>query len=188
MEENEDPNIVPGPENLTGGNGGNNTAILAQGGVVNGDNIFLKVSGKAVAFSTSHQISVETNSESRAYKPSGAANASAAALFEEKVIKGLSVSISINALASLNPAEYGYADLLAAQLAGQTVEVQNYVRQADMQASGVTPFMTGNFIIKSLQLNADTKADSTMTIQLENAGAVYVTANAFGVYPYTQTL
>jgi hypothetical protein len=70
--------------------------------------------------------------------------------------------------------ESSYAMLMGYWAAGNSVTVQCYQR-----GSSDSPYMTGEFVITSLERTDPAEDDSTYSIQLENDGAVTFDTSAF---------
>lgn len=141
-------------------------------GYVNGSDLLLKVAGKAVGHSTSHTTTFSSETKDRAVKPVSTA-AIAAGLFKDKTVTGLSVSVSAEGLRFYGETENGFKTVLGKWKVGSAVEVAAYEREGD-----TAPYMSGNFVIASIEETAPANDDATYSISLESTGAVTITDSA----------
>ena len=145
---------------------------MAKNGYINGSDILLKIGGKAVGHCTTHSATYSSETKDRAVKPVASATVSAS-LWKGKGVTGLSVSISADGLRNYDETEGGFKTLLAAWVAGQAVQVIGFERESD-----ATPYLSGNFVITSLEENDPAQDDATYSISLENDGVVTFTPSA----------
>lgn len=141
-------------------------------GYINGSDLLLFVGGKAVGHCTTHTTTFNSETKDRAVKPAASAPISAG-LWKAKGVTGLAVSISAEGLRHYEEAESGLATLLAAWKTGAPVEVKCIEREND-----TTPYLSGSFVITSLEEGAVSQDDATYSISLENSGEVTVTESA----------
>ena len=141
-------------------------------GFCNGSDMLLYVDGKAVGSCTSHSTSFASETKERAVKPVASASI-ASGLWKKKGIIGQSVSITAEGLVFYNETENGFADLLAAWKAGKSVDVKCMERE-----NSDKPYLTGKFVIASLERTDPAQDDSTYSISLENDGEVTVDPTA----------
>lgn len=141
-------------------------------GYINGSDLLLFVGGKAVGHCTTHTTTFNSETKDRAVKPAASAPISAG-LWKAKGVTGLTVSISADGLRHYEEAESGLATLLAAWKTGAPVEVKCIEREND-----TTPYLSGSFVITSLEESAAAQDDATYSISLENSGEVTVTESA----------
>ena len=134
--------------------------------------MLLYVDGKAVGSSTSHSTSFASETKERAVKPVASASI-ASGLWKKKGIIGQSVSITAEGLVFYNETENGFADLLAAWKAGKSVDVKCMERE-----NSDKPYLTGKFVIASLERTDPAQDDSTYSISLENDGEITVDPTA----------
>lgn len=137
-------------------------------GFCNGSDMLLYVDGKAVGSCTSHSTSFASETKERAVKPVASASI-ASGLWKKKGIIGQSVSITAEGLVFYNETENGFADLLAAWKAGKSVDVKCMERE-----NSDKPYLTGKFVIASLERTDPAQDDSTYSISLENDGEITV--------------
>lgn len=134
-------------------------------GYCNGSDMLLYVGGKAVGHCSSHTTQVKSETKERAVKPVASAPMSAG-LWKGKGVVGLSVSISADGLRFYQETENGYAEILALIKAGASVEVKC------MERGGTTPYLSGNFVVASLDSTDPGQDDATYSVSLENDGEV----------------
>lgn len=150
------------------------TNPTSTNGYQNGSNLLISVGGKAVGHSTSHTYSFSSETKDHAVKPPMRDTSTTASLYKDKVVTGLSSSIKADGLIYIGESETTFAELLAAWSQGLPVEVKAFKRNTN-----TAPFISGKYIITSLECNAPGNEDATYSISLENAEAVTVTpANA----------
>ena len=141
-------------------------------GFCNGSDMLLYVAGKAVGSCTSHSTSFASETKERAVKPVASASI-ASGLWKKKGIIGQSVSITAEGLVFYNETENGFADLLAAWKTGKSVDVKCMERE-----NSDKPYLTGKFVIASLERTDPAQDDSTYSISLENDGEITVDPTA----------
>ena len=134
--------------------------------------MLLYVDGKAVGSCTSHSTSFASETKERAVKPVASASI-ASGLWKKKGIIGQSVSITAEGLVFYNETENGFADLLAAWKTGKSVDVKCMERE-----NSDKPYLTGKFVIASLERTDPAQDDSTYSISLENDGEITVDPTA----------
>ena len=140
-------------------------------GYCNGSDMLLYVDGKAVGHCTSHSTTLTTETKDRAVKPVATAEISAG-LWKGKGVTGLSVSISAEGLVFYEEAESGYKTVLSKWKAGQSVDVKCMERESE------TPYLTGKFVITSLERTDPAGDDATYSVSLENDGEVTIAESA----------
>jgi predicted secreted protein len=134
-------------------------------GYVNGSDLLLKVGGKAIGHCTTHTTTFNTETKDRSVKPVASASISAG-LWKGKGVTGLGVSISFEGLTNYEETEGGFKTLLNAWKTGQPVEVVALERES------TDPYLTGSFVIASLEQSAPAQDDVTYSGTLENSGEV----------------
>lgn len=144
----------------------------AKTGFCNGSDMLLYVDGKAVGSSASHSTTFSSETKERAVKPVASASL-ASGLWKKKGIIGQSVSISAEGFVSYEESENGFAKLLAAWKAGKSVDVKCMERE-----NSDKPYLTGKFVIASLERTDPAQDDSTYSISLENDGEITVDPTA----------
>lgn len=113
----------------------------------------------------SHKISQKAELKTRLTKDTDSSD------WEEKEIKKLSVTITVDGLVAVKEGAFGYDSLDEAQLAKKTVKVR-YGAKAD-QLKG--KYKEGLFIIESLEQTSPAGSeDTTYSATLVNTGAVKV--------------
>lgn len=141
-------------------------------GYCNGSDMLLYVNGKAVGHCTTHTTTITSETKDRAVKPVASKSISAG-LWKNKGVVGLSVSISAEGLVFYQETESGYKSCLSLIGKGQSVEVKCMEREKTEQ-----PYLTGNFVIASLERTDAAQDDATYSISLENDGEVTFDENA----------
>lgn len=133
-------------------------------GYVNGSDLLLKIGGKAVGHCTTHTLTFNSETKDRAVKPA-AANSYSAGLWKGKGVTGLSISISAEGLRFYGETENGFSEISALWGAGQSVAVLAFEREGD-----ATPYVSGNFVISSIEETSPAGDDATYSINLESDG------------------
>ena len=137
-------------------------------GYVNGSDLLVSIGGKAAGHCTTHTPTYNTETKDRAVKPASTASASAG-LWKEKSVTGLSVQVKVEGLRFYADQESGMKDLLAKWKVGSTVELKGFARSAD-----ASPYMSGNFILSTLEENAPAGDDTTYSATFDNSGEVTI--------------
>lgn len=135
-------------------------------GYCNGSDMLLYIGGKAVGHCTTHTTTINSETKDRAVKPAASKGISAG-LWKNKGVVGLSVSISAEGLVFYQETESGYKSCLAMIAKGQSVEVKCMERE-----STDTPYLSGQFVVASLERTDAAQDDATYSISLENDGEV----------------
>lgn len=135
-------------------------------GYCNGSDMLLYIGGKAVGHCTTHTTTINSETKDRAVKPAASKGISAG-LWKNKGVVGLSVSISAEGLVFYQETESGYKSCLAMIAKGQSVEVKCMERE-----STDTPYLSGKFVVASLERTDAAQDDATYSISLENDGEV----------------
>ena len=151
---------------------------MAKQGYVNGSDLLLEINGKCVGHCTSHSTTFNSETKDRAVKPLSTA-AITKALFKGKGVTGLSVSISGEGLCNYDESELSFKDLIVAWKTAMPVSVKAYERKDTSGGTTPTPYLTGSFVITSLDHSAPAEDDATYSISLENDGEV--TINEAGI-------
>lgn len=131
---------------------------------INGSNLLLSVGGKALGHCTTHTLTFNTESKEHAVKPL-ASLAESSGLWKEKTITALSVSISGEGFRFNGETENGYEELAKLWGTGAAVEVKAFKRGSDSD-----PYLSGDFVITSIEETSPAQDDATYSISLENAG------------------
>lgn len=147
-----------------------------KSGYANGSDMLLYVGGKPVGHCTSHSVTINSETKDRAVKPVASQSLSAG-FWKDKSVIGLNVSISAEGLVFYNETEGGYRSALAQIGKGQSVDVKC------MERESTTPYLTGRFVITSLERSDAAQDDATYSISLENDGEVTFAPTALSEYP-----
>lgn len=131
---------------------------------INGSDLLLSVGGKAVGHCTSHTLTFNSETKDRAVKPA-ADRSKSSGLWKGKGVVGLSISISAEGLRFYNETENGFDEMAANWGAGTSVEVKAFEREGDE-----TPYVSGLFVIASIEETSPAQDDATYSISLENDG------------------
>jgi predicted secreted protein len=140
--------------------------------VLDGTDLILSVGENALGYSTGCKISTSTETGERVTKEA------ASGKWKEKYVKSFSESISADGVVLVD--ETGkptYDELKAMQTAGKPVTVNYAVRDGSSREGKTTGGYTGEYIITSLELDAQAGDDSKYSISLENSGAVTKVGN-----------
>lgn len=138
-------------------------------GYVNGSDLLMSIDGAACGHCTSHTTTYNSETKDRAVKPAATEAAENAGLFKEKTVTGLSVQVKCEGLRFYSETESGLKALLAKWKVGGVVELKGFVRGSD-----ASPYMSGNFIIASLEEGAPAGDDTTYNATFDNTGAVTI--------------
>ena len=141
-------------------------ATTTKIGYCNGSDMLLYIDGKAVGHCTTHTTTINSETKDRAVKPAASKGISAG-LWKNKGVVGLSVSISAEGLVFYQETESGYKSCLALIGKGQSVEVKCMERENTDK-----PYLSGKFVIASLERSDAAQDDATYSISLENDGEV----------------
>lgn len=153
-------------------------ATTTKTGYCNGSDMLLYIGGKAVGHCTTHTTTINSETKDRAVKPA-ASQGMSSGLWKGKGIVGLSVSISAEGLVFYQEAEMGYRSCLAMISKGQSVEVKCMERKDE------NPYLSGKFVVTSLERTDPAQDDSTYSISLENDGEVKIVESAITENPET---
>ncbi|WP_302612345.1 phage tail tube protein [uncultured Muribaculum sp.] len=140
--------------------------MTTKTGYCNGSDMLLYVGGKAVGHCTTHTATITSETKDRAVKPVATKGVSAG-LWKNKGVVGLSVSISAEGLVFYQETESGYKSCLNMISKGQSVEVKCMERE-----NADKPYLSGKFVIASLERTDAAQDDATYSISLENDGEV----------------
>lgn len=129
----------------------------------NGSDMLLYVEGKAYGHCSTHTTTMNSETKDRAVKPV-ATKSKSSGLWKQKGVTGLSIGISSEGLVFSGESEQSYAGLIALWKAGKSVQVKC------MERGGSTPYLSGAFVIASLERVDPAQDDATYSISLENDG------------------
>lgn len=129
----------------------------------NGSDMLVYVDGKAYGHCSTHTTTMNSETKDRAVKPV-ATKSKSSGLWKQKGVTGLSISISSEGLVFSGESEQSYAGLIALWKAGKSVQVKC------MERGGSTPYLSGAFVIASLERVDPAQDDATYSISLENDG------------------
>lgn len=136
----------------------------SNGNYINGSDLLLKVGGKAIGHCTSHTLTFNSETKDRAVKPVASA-AKSAGLWKGKGVTGMSISISFEGLRFYDETENGFSEIANLWGEGQSVDVEAFERE-----DSATPYVSGKFIIASLEESSPAQDDATYSGSLENDG------------------
>lgn len=142
---------------------------MAKQGYVNGSDLLMSIGGKACGHCTSHTATYNSETKDRAVKPASTESAANAGLFKEKTVTGLSVQVKCEGLRFYGEEENGMKELLAKWKTGATVELKGFARGSD-----AAPYMSGSFIISTLEEAAPAGDDTTYNATFDNSGVVTI--------------
>lgn len=136
----------------------------SNGNYINGSDLLLKVGGKAIGHCTSHTLTFNSETKDRAVKPVASA-AKSAGLWKGKGVTGMSISISFEGLRFYDETENGFSEIANLWGEGQSVDVEAFERE-----DSAAPYVSGKFIIASLEESSPAQDDATYSGSLENDG------------------
>lgn len=139
---------------------------MAEKKYINGSDLLVSIDGKASGHSTGHTSTFNTATKERAVKPE-ASEPEGSGLWTEKSVTGLSVQVKCEGLRFYGESETGMNALLAKWKVGATVELKGFHRSGDN-----SPYMTGKFIVTTLEENAQANEDVTYSVTFDNSGPV----------------
>lgn len=142
---------------------------MAKQGYVNGSDLLMTIGAKACGHCTSHTTTYNSETKDRAVKPAATEVAANAGLFKEKTVTGLSVQVKCEGLRFYGETESGMKELLEKWKTGAAVELKGFARGSD-----AAPYMSGSFIISSLEESAPAGDDTTYSATFDNTGAVTI--------------
>lgn len=140
---------------------------------INGSDLLVKVGEKSIGHCTSHTVSYSAETKDRAVKPAASVTSTTAGLWKDKAVTSLSVSVQAEGLRVYGETEMGMADLLAAYKAGSPVTITAFAR-----SKSSVPYMTGSFVISSLEESSPAGDDATFSVTFDNTGEVTLTPSA----------
>lgn len=135
-------------------------------GYTNGSDLLIQIGGKPVGHCTTHTLTFSSEAKDLAVKPVATADYDKS-LWKSKIISTLSASISAEGMMVYDETEGAYAHLLAAYKTGAPVQVKAFARGDD-----ANPYVTGSFVISSLEMQAPAGDEATYSVSLDNADAV----------------
>lgn len=136
---------------------------------INGSDLLVMLGEKAGGHCTSHTTTYSSETKDRAVKPAASVAQAGAGLFKEKTVTGLSVQVKFEGLRFYGEEETGMKDLLAKWKVGAVVPVKAFHRGGD-----TTPYMSGSFVITSLEESAPAGDDVTYSGTFDNSGVVAI--------------
>ncbi len=131
---------------------------------INGSDILVNVGGKATGHSTSHTVTMTSETKERQVKPKASASKSAGK-WKQKGVTGLSIQIKADGLQVYEETENGFVECAAMWGKGTSVEVECYRR-----GNSDKPYIKGKFIIDSIEESDPAQDDATYSISLSNDG------------------
>lgn len=153
---------------------------MAQGtGYINGNDLLIEVaeiptgSGtatyKAIGHCTTHSTTFSSETKERAVKPAASVSTLGQGLYKEKTVVGLSASIKADGLRFYNDTEEGIGGLLTKWSAGKAIYVKAFLRTND-----TAPYLSGSFVIASIEESAGAGDDATYSVSLESTGTLTI--------------
>lgn len=130
----------------------------------NGSDMLLFLEDNAMGHCTSHTTTMNSETKDRAVKPAVSV-AKTSGLWKDKGVTGLSISISGEGLIYDGETEESYAKLLKAWKTGASITCKCMERgKADK------PYLSGQFVITSLERQDPANDDASFSVNLENDG------------------
>lgn len=133
---------------------------------INGNDLLVSIDGKAVGHCTTHTATFSTETKDTAVKPVATKSKEEAGKFKSKTVSGLSIQVKADGLAFRSETEGGFKQLLAKWKVGSSVKLDLFEREND-----ATPYLSGNFVITTLEITAPAGEDSTYGATFDNDGA-----------------
>lgn len=141
---------------------------MAKKGYVNGSDLLVSFDGQAAGHCTSHTSTFSSETKDRAVKPA-ASEPEGTGMWKEKSVTGLSVQVKAEGLRFYGEDEAGVDALLAKWKKGATVELKGFHRGSD-----ATPYMSGNFVVTSIEESSPAGEDASYSATFDNSGPVEV--------------
>lgn len=132
-------------------------------GYVNGSDMLLYINEKAMGHCTTHTTTMSADTKEHTVKPE-ASKAKSSSVWKGKTVTAKSITISGEGEIYDGETEAGYKVLLAAYKAGESITVKC------MERSSTKPYLSGKFVITSLERTDPAQDDSTYSVDLENDG------------------
>lgn len=133
-------------------------------GYVNGSDLLAKVAGKPTGHATSHTTTFNSETKERAVKPV-ATQPVGSGLWKEVVVNGLGVEVKCEGLCFYQETENGFKPILTEWKKGQPVELELFERENDEK-----PYLSGMFIITSIERTAPAGDDVTYSASFKSTG------------------
>lgn len=133
---------------------------------INGNDLLVSIDGKAVGHCTTHTATFSTETKDTAVKPVATKSKEEAGKFKSKTVSGLSIQVKADGLAFRSETEGGFKQLLAKWKMGSSVKLDLFERENDS-----VPYLSGSFVITTLEITAPAGEDSTYSATFDNDGA-----------------
>lgn len=134
-------------------------------GYINGSDMLLSINGQCVGHCSSHAVKVSTENKEHSVKPLRNIADLTASLFAGRKVTKVNINITADGFGFYDEKEFGYPELLAKCLAGESVDVKCFERGQETK-----PYLAGKFVISSLDHTNPANDDSTYSISLDNDG------------------
>lgn len=131
----------------------------------NGSNVLLYIDTEALGHCTTTSLTCSSETKDIKVKAPASETAQGIALWGDKSVSGLSISMTGEGYIDNEEEEAGYEKLAAAWKAGKPIKAK-YMRRGS-----TSPFLVCSFVITSLERNDPAQEESTYSISLENAGS-----------------
>lgn len=141
-----------------------------------GNDLLVSIDGSAFGHCTSHTATFNTETKEVAVKPLASVAKAAAAKFKSKIVSGLSVQVKAEGIVFESETESSFKSILAKWKVGGQVTLNLFEREND-----ATPYLTGYFIITSLEHASPAGDDSTWNATFENDGAPTIDETKFDI-------
>lgn len=141
---------------------------------INGSDLLVMAGEKAIGHCTSHTATFTTETKEIAVKPPKTEPKTGKSLFRSKTVTGLAVQVKAEGISFYQETESGIKDLLAKWKVGASVPLKLFEREKD-----ATPYVSGDFIITSLESTAPAGENATYSATFENDGAPTVDETKF---------
>ncbi len=136
--------------------------------VLDGIDLILSVGGNALGYSTGCKVTTSTETGERLTKEN------ASSKWKDKYVKSYSESISADGVVLIGGEDNmpTYDQLKDLQLAGEPIEATYGVRDGETRDGKTAGQYKGQYLITSLDLDAQAGDDAKYSVQLENCGKV----------------
>lgn len=133
---------------------------------INGNDLLVSIDGKAVGHCTTHTATFNTETKDTAVKPVATKSKEEAGKFKSKTVSGLSIQVKADGLVFHAETEGGFKELLGKWKVGGSVKLDLFERENDS-----IPYVSGSFIISTLEITSPAGEDSTYSATFDNDGA-----------------
>ncbi len=141
-----------------------------------GNDLLVSLDGGAFGHCTNHTATFTTETKDTAVKPLASVARAVAGKFKSKIVTGLAVQVKAEGIVFEGETESSFKSLLAKWKVGGKVTLDLFERENDS-----TPYLTGDFIISSLEHGAPAGDDATWNATFDNDGAPTIDETKFDI-------